>query len=297
MKNSYLNKKIGLPRLLIIGCGDVGLRILPLLRGAMGSRFQIFALTSHAERCAELRSAGAVPVVANLDEPATLARLSGLASWIIYLAPPASSGTIDQRSRNLAAVLTIQCRMVYVSTSGVYGDCAGARITETRPIRPKNLRAIRRAAAEQVWRDWAVRTTSRLSILRVPGIYAANRLPVDRLNNGTPALRREDDVYTNHIHAEDLARLIVQALFRAASNRVYHAVDDNDLLMGDYFDAVADHFTLPRPPRLPRSELESKVSPMMLSFMSESRRMSNQRVKLELGFRFRYPLIATGLDH
>jgi nucleoside-diphosphate-sugar epimerase len=296
MKKSQLNKKNGLPRLLIVGCGDVGLRILPLLRGAMGSKYRIFALTSHANRCVELRAAGAIPVVADLDEPATLARLAGLATRIIYLAPPASAGRIDLRSRNLAAVLSRQCTMVYVSTSGVYGDCGGAVIAETHPVRPQNLRAVRRLDAEQVWRKWAVGTGSALSILRVPGIYADNRLPLERLKNGTPALLPEHDVYTNHIHAQDLARLIVMTLLRGSPNRVYHAVDESDLLMGEYFDAVADQFNLPRPPRLPRTELEMQVSPMMLSFMSESRRMSNARIKLELGFRLRFPTVAQGLN-
>lgn len=295
MKKSQSNTKIGLPRVLIVGCGDIGLRILPLLHGAMGARYRIFALTSQANRCAELRSAGAIPIVANLDEPFTLARVAGLANRIIYLAPPASIGTIDKRSRHFAAVLSRRCTMVYVSTSGVYGDCGGAMVTETRPVLPHNLRAVRRVDAEQVWRNWARRTGSTVSILRVPGIYADNRLPIDRLKNGAPALLPEQDVYTNHIHAQDLARLIVRALARGSPNRIYHAVDDTHLLMGDYFDVVADHYSLPKPPRLPRVALEKLVSPMMLSFMSESRQMSNARIKLELGFELSYPTVADGL--
>jgi len=288
MKKNQLNKKIGLPRVLIVGCGDVGLRILPLL----GSRYRIFALTTQANRCDELRAAGAIPIVANLDDPLSLARLAGLASLIIYLAPPESVGKLDTRSRHFASVLARQSRLVYVSTSGVYGDCGGAVITETRSVQPHNLRAVRRVDAEQVWRKWARRTGSCMSILRVPGIYAANRLPLQRLNNRTPALLADDDVYSNHIHAQDLARLIVQTLARGSPNRIYHAVDDTELLMGDYFDAVADKYKLPRAPRLPRGELESQVSPMMLSFMSESRRMNNTRIKQELGFRLLYPEVA-----
>jgi len=155
---------------------------------------------------------------------------------------------------------------------------------------------VRRCDAEQVWRNWARRTGSCLSILRVPGIYAGDRLPLDRLKNGTPALRVEDDVHTNHIHADDLARLVLRALSGGRPNRVYHASDDSDLRMGDYFDVVADHFHLPRAPRLPRSELIAQVSPMMLSFMSESRRMTNTRIKQELGFRFLYPQVQDALN-
>lgn len=144
-------------------------------------------------------------------------------------------------------------------------------------------------------RIWARRSHSRLGILRVPGIYAAGRLPVERLNKGTPALRSEEDVYTNHIHAADLAQVIAAALFRVQSCRVYHAVDDSDMKMADYFDAVADAMSLPRPPRLSYDALQHQVSPMMLSFMSESRRLANRRIKAELGIRLKYPTVADGL--
>src|SRR5690606_37930035 len=109
------------------------------------------------------------------------------------------------------------------------------------------------------------RSQSYLSILRVPGIYATERLPVERLQKGLPALNADEDVYTNHIHADDLARIIVAALFRGCNCRIYHAVDDTQMKMGAYFDAVADVCGLPHAPRLPREQLQQQVSPMMLS--------------------------------
>ena len=133
------------------------------------------------------------------------------------------------------------------------------------------------------------------SVLRVPGIYAEDRLPLKRLREGTPALAAPDDVYTNHIHADDLARALALALLRGAPGRVYHAVDDSDMKMGDYFDAVAAAYQLAKPPRLPRTELAQQVSPVLLSFMSESRRLANTRLKTELGLRFRYPDVHTAL--
>jgi nucleoside-diphosphate-sugar epimerase len=163
-------------------------------------------------------------------------------------------------------------------------------------VQPANPRAVRRVEAERTLRRWARRTGSRLAILRTPGIYAQDRLPLERLQKGTPALAQQDDVYTNHIHADDLARLIVLALFRAAPQRIYHAVDDSEMQMGAYFDMVADAHGLPRPPRLPREQLRERVSPMMLSFMSESRRLQNHRIRDELGMRLRYPTVAAGLD-
>jgi nucleoside-diphosphate-sugar epimerase len=282
---NYNNKHpLGRPRLLLIGCGDVGMRLLPLLC----PRFRVFAVTRDPERTAALRAAGAIPVVADLDQPATLARLRGLAGRIVHLAPPRPEGARDFRTRNLTAILPEGAQVVYVSTSGVYGDCGGALIDETRLVAPQNARAARRVDAERVLRGWARRAHGRLAILRVPGIYAADRLPLQRLRDGTPALRAEDDVYTNHIQADDLARIVALALFRALPGRAYHAADDTRLKMGAYFDAVADAYRLPRPPRLAREALRAAVSPVLLSFMSESRQLDNTRMRRELGVRLRY---------
>jgi nucleoside-diphosphate-sugar epimerase len=290
MKKTVI-RKFHLPRLLIIGCGDVGMRLLPLLR----TQFRVFAVTSQPARCAELRALGAVPVVADLDRPETLRRLKGLAPYVVHLAPPQSDGARDLRTRHVTAILPEHGRLVYVSTSGVYGDCGGALIDESRPVAPRNGRARRRVDAEQALRAWAVRSGATLAILRVPGIYAGDRLPLRRLHEGTPALIEADDVYTNHIHADDLARIVARALLRGRANRVYHAVDDSDMKMGQYFDVVADAHGLARAPRLPRAELERVVTPTLLSFMSESRRMRNTRLKKELGVRLRYPSVAEAL--
>lgn len=287
MKNKQLNG-LGKPRLLIVGCGDVGMRLIPLLR----SRFRVFALTSQPERLSELRSAGVIPILGNLDSPQSLYRLKGLSDIVVHLAPPAMQGSLDQRTRNLVAILPRHGKLVYVSTTGVYGDCKGAYFDETRPVAPVNARAERRVDAERVLRRWARHHEGKLSILRVPGIYAADRLPLERLRQGTPALLDADDVYTNHIHADDLAQIIALALFRAQPLRVYHTVDDSALKMGDYFDQVATAFKLPRAPRVPRAELSKQVSPMLLSFMSESRRLSNERMKTELGVRLRWPAVS-----
>jgi nucleoside-diphosphate-sugar epimerase len=290
MKSSC-KQTFGLPRLLILGCGDVGMRLLPLLR----TRYRVFAVTRDAANAAGLRAAGAIPLLADLDRPASLKRLAGLAHTVIHLAPPPGVGEHDSRTRNVTAILPEAARVVYVSTTGVYGDLAGLMVDETRPVAPRNARARRRVDAERTLRDWARRASGRLSIVRVPGIYAADRLPLERLHKGTPALAPADDVYTNHIHADDLAAIVLQALRHGQPQRVYHAVDDTELRMGDYFDAVADTFGLPRPPRLPRAELAAVVSPLLLSYMSESRRLANRRLKHELGVRLRYPTVAHGL--
>jgi nucleoside-diphosphate-sugar epimerase len=296
MKNKDIRKtgkpRFARPRLLIVGCGDIGMRLLPLVR----TRFRVFAVTSQASRCNELRDAGAVPVIADLDRPASLARIARLARIVVHLVPPQSDGAQDRRTRNLTAILPDHAQMVYVSTTGVYGDCGGALVDETRQVDPKSMRAGRRVDAERLLRNWARRSGSHLAILRVPGIYAADRLPIERLKKGTPALLPDEDVFTNHIHADDLAHIIKMALFRSLPCRIYHAVDDSDMKMGEYFDTVADAFRLPKPPRLPRGELRNAVSPMLLSFMSESRRLTNRRIKAELGVRLRYPRVRDALS-
>ena len=291
------NRRFRLPALLIVGCGDVGLRVLKRLHG----RWHVLALTSSPARREPLRQAGALPLLGNLDDAATLGRLGGLADVVLHLAPPPSSGEHDHRTRHLLAALARGGRVrriVYASTSGVYGDCGGARFDETRAPRPATARARRRVDAEAQLRAFGRRAGVAVSLLRIPGIYASDRdggHPRERLQRGTPLLRAEDDVYTNHIHADDLARACVAALHHALPQRAVHVNDDTELRMGEYFDLAATLCGLPRAPRISRAEAATQLSPMQLSFMSESRRLDNRRLKRELKLRLRYPTVAEGL--
>ena len=294
-------------RLLIVGYGDVGQRMARnLLTGPGAQRLRALALTSQAERVGSLRAQGVTPLVGNLDHAATLRRLSGLATRVVHLAPPPGEGGggaawwRDPRTVALARALRLRSlpvSLVYASTSGVYGDCAGARVPETRPVAPGTPRAQRRANAERAVRHLG-RAGVRTSILRIPGIYAPDReggTPEARLRRGTPVLTAQDDVYTNHIHADDLARACLAALWRGKPQRVYNVSDASAMKMGDYFDLAADLYGLPRPPRVPRSTAQDALPVMLLSFMSESRRLDNHRLLDELGLRLRYPTVATGL--
>ncbi len=282
-------------RVLIVGCGDVGLRAAKLL----SPHVRVLALTSSPERCASLRAAGIQPLLGNLDEPATLARLAGLAQRVLHLAPPPGSGRSDPRTGALLAALARRRRpasLVYGSTTGVYGDAQGEWVDETRTLNAATDRGLRRVDAERQVRLWGLRApgASRCTMLRIPGIYALDRDggdPRDRVRRGSPLLRPEDDVYTNHIHANDLARACVLALWRARPGRAVNVCDDTTLRMGDYFDQVADRFGLARAPRLSRAEAAQKLSPMQLSFMSESRRLRNGRMKAELRLSLRHPTV------
>jgi nucleoside-diphosphate-sugar epimerase len=279
-------------RLLIVGCGDVALRMVPLLRG----RYRLYALTHSQARHALIRAHGITPLTGDLDDAGSLARLSGLPHDVLHFAPPPSAGTRDVRTGNLIRALrtarSIPQRLVYISTSGVYGDCGGALVEEHRPVHPESDRARRRADAERRLRQWGRDGGVQVVILRVPGIYAQDRLPLERLRRGVPVLAGQDDPYTNHIHAEDLARIVLAALSRGRSQRAYNAADGSWLRMGEYFDLVAERFGLPRPPRVAREAAGGQIPEALMSFMRESRRLANRRLREELRYRLRHPSVA-----
>ncbi|GBU15375.1 NAD-dependent dehydratase [Polaromonas sp.] len=286
--------------MLIVGCGDIGLRVARQLP----PRLKLMALTSSPVRVPELRAQGITALQGNLDQPATLRRLAGLATRVLHLAPPPGDQPDwcgDPRTLALLRALrlrTLPQSLVYASTSGVYGDCDGALVRETRTVNPSTPRAQRRVFAEGHVRLFGRASATPVHILRIPGIYAVNReggTPRGRLLKGTPVLRTEDDVYTSHIQADDLARACLAALWRGKAQRISHVCDDTQLLMGDYFDLAADLYQLPRPPRVARSSAIEQLPPMQLSFMSESRRLDNKRLKEELRCRLRYPTVGDGL--
>nr|WP_242463423.1 SDR family oxidoreductase [Rhodocyclus tenuis] len=282
--------------MLIVGCGDVARRALP----ALLARYRVFALLRDPAKAAVWRAAGAIPILADLDDADSLARIGGIADLVLHTAPPGEHGCIDLRTRRLLAALakgqSLPQRLVYISTSGVYGDCMGERVDETRRARPATARGQRRLDAERQLRAFGRRYDVVVSILRAPGIYAADRLPLERLRAALPVLNAEDDVFTNHIHADDLATIAVAALRLGLPNRVYNASDDSAMKMAGYFDLVADRFGLPHPPRVARADAARHLSPAQLSFMSESRRLSNCRIKNELRVRLRYPSVGDGVE-
>jgi nucleoside-diphosphate-sugar epimerase len=287
--------------LLIVGCGDIGVRVAR----ALPANVRVIGLTSTAARVPELRSLGITPVQGDLDVCASLARLAGIAHRVVHLAPPSTQPGQqwwrDLRTQALLRMLRLRGapgKLVYASTTGVYGDCGGARVQESRPAAPHTPRAQRRLDAERQVRFFARGTGTQASVLRIPGIYAPDRAggtPRDRLLKATPVLAAADDVYTNHIHADDLARAVVAALWRGRPQRVYNVSDDTELKMGDYFDLAADLYGLARPPRVARSTAQEQLPLMLLSFMGESRRLDNTRMKQELRVALRHPTVASGL--
>ena len=309
-------------RLLVIGFGDVAQRVAALQAAARAQQRgpRVLALNRDPARTAAIRALQVTPLLGDLDVARSLRRLAGLATRVLHLAPPAPlpqgqpGWSQDGRSVALAQALrrgTAPQVLVYGSTSGVYGDCAGDWVAETRSVAPVNARALRRVHAEQILRGWGRASAStspgigaeqrgftRINVLRIPGIYAPDRkggTPRARLLRGTPVLRPQDDVFTNHIHADDLARALWRALWRGRPQRVYHVSDDTQMRMGAYFEFAAALYGLPAPEKISRAQAQAQLPATLLSFMGESRRLRNQRLKRELGLVLRYPTVAQGL--
>ncbi len=278
----------------MIGCGDIAMRVAQLLP----EHLRVFGLVRTYTHHAKLHSLKITPVLGDLDDRRTLTRIRGLADTLLHFAPPPNNGNLDRRTQNLLAALSqgkLPKKLIYISTSGVYGDCGGAQVSESFRLNPESLRAFRRADAEKRLREWANHNKVSISILRVPGIYAEDRLPLERLQASSPAIISAQDSFTNHIHALDLARIVIATMRYGKPNRAYNTCDDSQLRMGDYFDAVADAFQMPNPPRLPRADVKRLVSPMLWSFMNESRRLTNTRMKRELRVQLLYPTVTDAL--
>lgn len=276
----------------IIGCGDIGLRVARLwqARGA-----PVGALARSSASAERLRAAGIEPSSGDLDRPETLHGLPLAGAVVYYFAPPPAEGATDPRVHAFTAAAGIPARVVYISTSGVYGDRGGERVGEETPPAPATDRARRRLDAEQTLRAWGRENKVPVVILRVGGIYGPGRWPLERLRKGTPVLREEECGYTNRIHADDLAAICVAAAERGGADRIYNVSDGTDGTMTQYFFAVADRFGIPRPPAITMAEAQQRLSPAMLSYLTESRRLDNRRMMEELGVTLRYPDLSAGL--
>ena len=279
----------------IVGCGDIGLRVARLWRDRGAT---VAGLVRSGAAVMKLRAAGITPVAGDLDLPLSLRGLTLEGRLVYYFAPPPASGEGDPRMAAFVAALALAgrpARIVYISTSGVYGDHGGALVSEETPPAPATDRARRRLAAEETLRAFGRDHQVPVVILRVGGIYGPGRLPEERLRQGLPVLRLEESGPTNRIHADDLAAISVAAGERGQPDAVYNVSDGQSGTMTEYFYAVADALGLPRPPAISLEEAKHVLTPAMLSYLTESRRLDNRRMLAELGITLRYPDLASGL--
>ncbi|MBT0663273.1 SDR family oxidoreductase [Geobacter pelophilus] len=282
-------------KIFIVGCGDIGRRIAKLGH-AMG--WQPSALLRTTNKLDPMREIFELIIEANLDDPSTLESLPTADATIFYLAPPPGGGIIDSRMRNFCAALAPDRKpkkVVYLSTSGVYGDCGDLTVTEKTPVNPQTTRAKRRLDAETTITGWGRDHGVPVVILRVTGIYGPGRLPLQHLMSGTPLLSEKEAPITNRIHADDLARVCIAAADRGEDGDIVNVSDGDHGTMTQYFNAIADLLGIARPRQVSREEAAATMPPLLYSYFSESRRIDNSLMKNKLGVKLLYPTLADGL--
>jgi nucleoside-diphosphate-sugar epimerase len=282
--------------LLIVGYGDIGRRVARL---ALAEGRAVSALLRSSEKTKALPASGILPILGDLDDTATPVReLPSVGATILYTVPPPGGGEYDTRMRVFLGSIepgNEPEQVVYLSTTGVYGDQQGALVNESTPTKVTTSRARRRLDAENLLLSWGRNRGVKIVILRVAGIYGANRLPLNRLREGAPVLRSEESPFSNRIHADDLARLCLAAAEKGDAGEIINICDGETSTMTDYFNAVADAFALPRPPQVTLAEAKECMPPLLLSYFSESRRLDNRRMRERLGGDLLYPDLASGL--
>ncbi len=280
--------------ILIVGCGPVGRAVGGLL---LERGFEVTGVVRTRETGEKVAEAGIEPLVHDLDETDRPLPEAFAARRLCYFAPPPRDGVADPRLRGMLERLPAveNRRLVYLGTTGVYGDCHGEWVDETRPLDPLADRAKRRVDAEEALMAWREAGGGEAVRLRVAGIYGPGRLPEARLRKGAPMVREDQAPYTNRIHIDDLARICVAAMERGGDGEVYNVSDGHPGTMTDYFNRVADRLGLPRPPQVPLEAGSEVLGAGMLSYLQESRRLDNRKMLRELEIDLLYPTLAEGL--
>lgn len=279
---------------LIVGCGYIG----HLLAEHM-AKHPVIGLVRSSSSCQRLEEAGIEVFQHDLDQFSTGRRLPSAGREIYYLAPPPGWGATDTRLREFCSLMTrtgLPKKLLYISTSAVYGDSQGAWIDETAPLQPAASRGQRRLHAEQTVREWSQMNRVPVVILRVAGIYGPGKLPLERLKKRLPVLRSEESPYSNRIHASDLVTICQLAMQKGRSGEAYNVTDGHPTTMCDYFQQIASRLDMSPLPEIGRVEAEQVLSAGMLSFLAESKRLINQKMLTELGVTLRYPDLKSGLD-
>lgn len=283
-------------KIVIIGCGDIGSRVA---RIALKKGDQVSALSRSNRKCADLEGSAVNLLLGDLDDPAALPPLELKGCSVIYSAPPPGGGIEDSRVKNFLATVRAghePDRLVYISTTSVYGDCGNEIVTEERPTSPANHTGKRRLDAEERFRKWGAERCVAVIILRVAGIYGPGRIPLDRIMGRHPLLCAAEAGYTNRIHAEDLARVCLAALEKGGAGDIFNVSDGETSKMTDYFNAITDQLGLERLPQVPLSEARGVMTPLMFGYMTESRRIDNSRMLAKLGIVLDYPTLKQGLE-
>ncbi|MGQ9659066.1 MAG: SDR family oxidoreductase [Thermochromatium sp.] len=283
-----------MPDIVIVGCGYVGERLARQYLARGDSVLGLVRSQSGLDRLAAAGIPSARHDLAGTDAmPCSLAGVR-----LFHLVPPPEHGTEDLHTQHLIASFAQAGhprRLVYFSTTGVYGDCGGAWVDEDWPTRPTLDRSRRRLDAEEQLRCWSREHGGELVVLRVAGIYGPGRLPLERLRRGLPLVRPDEAPYSNRIHVDDLVTVCIAAMDRGRDGAIFNVSDGHPSTMTEYFMQIAKAAGLPVPPLIGLAEASTHLSEGMMGYMRESRRLSNRRLREELGVDLRYPTLTEGL--
>ena len=279
----------------IVGCGDIGERVAKI---CYSRGLPVHVVVRNTERANRLSQCNYDVVLADLDKD-DLSLIPCKNNWVFWFAPPPAEGTEDSRLKRWLEKIDserLPKKIIYISTSGVYGDCQGAWVDESRPVNPQSDRARRRVNAEQQLSAWCEQHQLPYVILRVPGIYGAGRWPLESIKRGQPVVQRSESPYSNRIHQDDLAQICVAAALRSEAQGIINVGDGQQSTMADYFQGIAKAFGLPIPQEVSWQQAQRVLSPGMLTYLNESRRIDNSRMMELLKVKLRYPSLQSALD-
>lgn len=282
-------------KVFIAGCGYIGERIA---RAYLESGAPVTCMVRSAEHGTRLEAAGFSTVVSALDDPSAIPTPDLAGSILFYLVPPPGGGITDSRARNFIDHVSKTgkpAKIVYMSATSVYSDGDGGVVTEESPASPDSAMGKRRLDAEAAFREYGAAMDVPVVILRVSGIYGAGRLPLMQISQGQPLLNEDESGPSNRIHADDLAAVCIAAAARGEDGEIFNVSDGNPSSMTSYFNACADALGLPRQRQVTRDEARQVMSPLMFSYVSQSRVVDSRRMIDRLGVKLRYASLAEGL--
>jgi nucleoside-diphosphate-sugar epimerase len=287
---------MGKERAIIAGCGYVGKKLASRLKS---EGYSVATIVRSIESCNILAQDYTCYNI-DLDSDESLPKLDFTDAVLFYFIPPPAQGITDSRiARFLSLIPSQQAlrKIVLISTTGVYGNCGEEWVDEERIPAPDTDRARRRLDAENVLTEWCHKRALDCVILRVPGIYGPDKLPVKRLQEKKPVLDLSESPWSNRIHIDDLVQSCINAMHYAGEFRVFNVSDGHPSSMTDFFLSVATALNLPLPPQISLEECKAIFSENMMSYLLESKKIKNERLLKALNVQIKYPTLQQGLAH
>jgi len=280
----------------IAGCGYIGRRVASL---ADASGYGTTCMVRSQEHGEELKRLGFRTIVTALDDPEQIPAMEMSGNGVLlYCVPPPGGGLFDLRARNFCARLAHTAppaKIIYLSATSVYSEVNGGVVTEESPALPASSMGKRRLDAESVFQEFGAAHGAAVVILRVSGIYGPGRLPLMQISQGQPLLREEESGPSNRIHADDLAQICLAAAEKGINGDIFNISDGHPCSMTSYFNAAADALGMPRQPQISLEEARNSMSPLMFSYVKESRIVDNSRMLEKLSVSLRFPTLAEGM--